>query len=281
MKNNIFTSIVIFLFILDINSLAYSSTKNNSSKSLVSLKETILALDVTKNNSQQKLNKLLINQNMSLSKEIKEYKIFVDYLSYQIHSYCMEINNTYGSDSLSDLPCRESKNNVQSSIISQTIQTNDDKVELLENEFMNSLGDFDEMLLKEEELIAMQSRNNQSSSSEAKNGSSGSASNGGSNSNMLETSEENTSLKEQGQSSSKGKTAQQSEEYEQTQTGSRSRGKQKGSSDKKISNRRKLDEIDDDIVARQLKEAAENESNPKLKEKLWDEYYKYKKKTLN
>lgn len=36
---------------------------------------------------------------------------------------------------------------------------------------------------------------------------------------------------------------------------------------------------DDDIVARQLREAAENESDPELKEKLWKEYEAYKKNT--
>ncbi len=34
---------------------------------------------------------------------------------------------------------------------------------------------------------------------------------------------------------------------------------------------------DDDIVARQLREAAENETDPVLKEKLWKEYEAYKK----
>jgi len=33
---------------------------------------------------------------------------------------------------------------------------------------------------------------------------------------------------------------------------------------------------DDDIVARQLREAAENETDPELKKKLWEEYYEYK-----
>jgi hypothetical protein len=37
------------------------------------------------------------------------------------------------------------------------------------------------------------------------------------------------------------------------------------------------DGTDDDIVARQLREAAENEKDPELREKLWDEYRKYKK----
>ena len=33
---------------------------------------------------------------------------------------------------------------------------------------------------------------------------------------------------------------------------------------------------DDDIVARQLRELAENETDPELKERFWDEYRKYK-----
>ena len=33
---------------------------------------------------------------------------------------------------------------------------------------------------------------------------------------------------------------------------------------------------DDDIVARQLREAAETESDPELREKLWQEYLQYK-----
>jgi len=38
---------------------------------------------------------------------------------------------------------------------------------------------------------------------------------------------------------------------------------------------------DDDIVARQLREAAEKETDPELKEKLWKEYEEYKKNTSN
>ena len=33
---------------------------------------------------------------------------------------------------------------------------------------------------------------------------------------------------------------------------------------------------DDDVVARQLREAAMREPDPKVREKLWDEYRKYK-----
>jgi hypothetical protein len=37
------------------------------------------------------------------------------------------------------------------------------------------------------------------------------------------------------------------------------------------------DARDDDIVARQLREAAMSETDPELREKLWDEYRKYKR----
>lgn len=37
------------------------------------------------------------------------------------------------------------------------------------------------------------------------------------------------------------------------------------------------DGSDDDVVARQLREAAEKEADPELKKKLWEEYRKYKK----
>jgi hypothetical protein len=36
------------------------------------------------------------------------------------------------------------------------------------------------------------------------------------------------------------------------------------------------DGSDDDVVARQLREAAESETDPALKERLWEEYRKYK-----
>jgi hypothetical protein len=41
----------------------------------------------------------------------------------------------------------------------------------------------------------------------------------------------------------------------------------------------RYDNNDDDIVARQLREAAENEKDPELKEKLWKEYEEYKENT--
>ena len=56
---------------------------------------------------------------------------------------------------------------------------------------------------------------------------------------------------------------------------SQSRGAANG--DRNISDDDEADYQDDDIVARQLREAAEKETDPDLKEKLWKEYRDYKK----
>ena len=39
------------------------------------------------------------------------------------------------------------------------------------------------------------------------------------------------------------------------------------------------DGSDDDIVARQLREAAQKETDPELRARLWEEYKKYKQST--
>jgi hypothetical protein len=54
-------------------------------------------------------------------------------------------------------------------------------------------------------------------------------------------------------------------------------GSRKGEQGPSRTDQRRADYEDDDIVARQLREAAENETDPELKEKLWKEYEEYKK----
>ena len=61
-----------------------------------------------------------------------------------------------------------------------------------------------------------------------------------------------------------------------TETASRD-GSRTGGKGGSADDRHRTDYEDDDIVARQLREAAENETDPELKEKLWKEYEEYKK----
>jgi hypothetical protein len=61
-----------------------------------------------------------------------------------------------------------------------------------------------------------------------------------------------------------------------TETASKE-GARKGGEGTAGTDQHRKDYGDDDIVARQLREAAENETDPELKEKLWKEYEEYKK----
>jgi len=61
-----------------------------------------------------------------------------------------------------------------------------------------------------------------------------------------------------------------------SQTASRD-GSAKGGQGPSSTDQHRKNYEDDDIVARQLREAAENETDPELKEKLWKEYEEYKK----
>jgi len=283
-KNNFFFLIIFFIFFNLISSPVYSFKNTNSSNDLNSVKEIIIALDVTRKKSQQNL--ININQNASLSKEINETSIFINYLSYQIKNYCSQIYNKYGSNALTDMPCHLMAEKIaeQTSAIyeeiEKEIETSEEQIANLDNEFMNSLGDFDEMLLIEDEMIASQSRKSDSSSM---NGGGQPGSDSSSSSNSNKNTNNSNSNSEKSPQSSQQKKDQNSAEKTQTKTtnsSSSAKGNQGRSSKEKSKRRRKLDEIDDDIVARQLKEAAEKETDTELKKRLWDEYYKYKQKTI-
>jgi len=250
-KKLILTSAIIFT--IGINTTLYSSeTKPTSSTKALS--DIITALDTTRN---KYYNKLLSHTSKILQ---KEYLIFTDYLSFQINDYCNELIKQYGNDSAKDLPCSLNK------LESNEQQTSEEMIASLDEELMGTLGEFDEMLLVEDEKISQISQqiSNQNKSDAQSGGSSSYGSSPG------------TSFKSKISNSSKNKQSNNQQKYKSNTSGNRN-SKQKN----KSLQRRNLDEVDDDIVARQLKEAAENEQNLDLQEKLWDEYYKYKKSIIN
>ncbi|MBW1895458.1 MAG: hypothetical protein JRI47_00215 [Deltaproteobacteria bacterium] len=178
-----------------------------------------------------------------------------------------------------------------------------DELAALDREFNDSLTEFDEMLLEELDAIRIESAEKMrdlaqeaeeaarrlrekgidldrpESCGEGEEGGEGEAQEGkestggkgesGSGSSAGEGKEAGTSTGSSGENSG-GKGG----GYGQGGDGDTSGGKgQQGPSRKK---ERAYDD-DDDIVARQLREAAENETDPELKEKLWKEYEEYKK----
>lgn len=181
-------------------------------------------------------------------------------------------------------------------------QTDDEKIALLDAELGNSLSGFDEQLLREQQEIAAKSRPSTTGDDAENNdgapggGAEGESENQGENSAAEAEGEDGKSGGEtpEGKSATgstseqSGETGETGEEADRGKPGSES----DGGSDQVASAGGPGSEAgpagtppdigdgkDDDIVARQLREAAESEPDPELREKLWDEYRRYKSST--
>ncbi len=285
MKNQFFLSVLIIIsFSLNIQ-IATARPQNNFSYQ--SLKETILALDHTRTKSQKEIKRLRNNPpSVYNKKQVNEFTVFYEYLSYQINEYCKQIGTDYGQNKLQDLPCDNSYAN-QAMLNSENyseqkeLKTASEQINELEDEFMVSLGNFDEMLLKEEQEISRTSRKKiKDSASQTNKNSKGSISSY----QGVEASDKKNTGKNQSSETSQNQEKNKAQQAREKQNRGKGYGmgrahKNQSANNNKTSDteKRKLDEINDDIVARQLKEAAEKETDPQLKEKLWQEYYRYKK----
>ena len=128
-------------------------------------------------------------------------------------------------------------------------QTADEQITVLDAELLKGLSEFDEMLLREQERVritapTMETAGGGAGGAEGKSGAAPARDSEGS----------------AGQGAGSGSGAQ------------HQRGRQKTPPDIP-------DGSDDDVVARQLREAAEKERDPELKKRLWEEYRRYKEGT--
>jgi len=144
-------------------------------------------------------------------------------------------------------------------------QTVDEEITALDAELLAGLGEFDEMLLREQERV----RAAAPMSDTAGGGSGGGAGDAG-------TAEGTAGVeREEGKSGA---------ESDGDGDGTRRYGGAAGRGARRQGSGQGTppdipDGSDDDVVARQLREAAEKESDPELKKKLWEEYRKYKEGT--
>ena len=170
-------------------------------------------------------------------------------------------------------------------------QTDDEKIALLDAELSSSLSEFDEKLLREQKELAEKSRSasaggsgEQSERGQGTSGKAGEGEGGGEGGNVAggsggesggESSPggESERQAESGQQGGTGGAGAEGNEQVASAGGASGDGRQAG----KIATPPDIpDGKDDDIVARQLREAAENEQDPELRAKLWEEYRKYK-----
>jgi hypothetical protein len=150
-----------------------------------------------------------------------------------------------------------------------------DEVAALDKEFNESLAKFDDKLLKEmDEIRAESAKKLQDLAQEAADAAKRLRDKGlDVDSSGSESSQETDWQKE---TSEGGRETGTTKDTADTDTASRDDSR-KGGKGSSAGDRGRTDYEDDDIVARQLREAAENETDPELKEKLWKEYEEYKK----
>jgi len=206
--------------------------------------------------------------NMNASEQ-EDYAAWIKQLREQFTETCHTLSKQPNLEVAADIPCAEyaSAYVVPVDIDIGQEYTDGEKTASIADEFHDSLGDFDEKLLREQDRV--KANRPQTASAQSSGGGGAGESEGGSGG----SSDSNSTggEKERRQSDQQGSNAE--EGTDQTHTGARGqpqRGNQANIPDDIP------DGSDDDVVARQLREAAEMEKDPELREKLWDEYRRYK-----
>jgi len=167
-------------------------------------------------------------------------------------------------------------------------QTDAEKIALLDAALGSSLSEFDEKMLREQKELAEKSR----TSSSGEGGEDQSTQAGGAEGGQAEgkAGRDAPGSPDGGESEQQRKAREQAESGGDADKGEENKGSDQvasagGASESGQQTGRTppppdiADGKDDDIVARQLREAAETEQDPELREKLWDEYRKYKSST--
>ena len=215
--------------------------------------------------------------------EQEEVHMFISYLDGRIYYYCEQLFHLGGTEALRQTECPISSGgslatSEYSSAPPAPERTAQEKFAGLEDEFSKSLGEFDDMLLAEQQKVASHaprtyedrdgsSRDQFETASGYGNGSknSGDSRTTGDSSKQAPTTE---------QSGAKQSPA--SSDVENGSTRGAGVGSTQPSTLPPTAGNKDLSKTDDDIIARQLREAAEQETDPEVKARLWEEYKKYK-----
>ncbi len=251
-------------------SLGHSADMRNSESDL---KQTIISLNKARN-SVLKRHSLVAQNDARAAQSNEDIVTFIAYLDGRIYHYCRMLFLDSGPNGLAGLPCPTSpegnlKENVFDSVPEFSGQTSGEKLAQLDQELETALGEFDDMLLNEQERVAAhipRQRESDGTEYDVQNGHS-SGPDGGRSAGGVAGEHQSTEPVTQESGSS-------------VQSGHSSEGAGSGKTAESrlppTEGPKDLSEADDDIVARQLREAAEQETDPEVKEKLWEEYRKYK-----
>lgn len=222
--------------------------------------------------------------------EQSDYLAWIRQMNEQFVQQCNMLTKTNQAalpgDLPADLPCDQALASglTHAAIDLASEHTEAEQTGTLIDELNATLGDFDERLLQEQARVKAQVPRTESSSGDSGGGDSG---NGGSGEGTPGAQDDG----EAGQDSDIAAGGEQGDADESQATRGQASGDKKSSSSEsgapgKAMPGRKSDVpdnipdgSDDDVVARQLREAAEKETDPELKKKLWEEYRRYKEGT--
>ena len=206
----------------------------------------------------------------SYTPEQADYADWIQQLSEQFATRCRELANTSPDLIPADIPCSEFNltYTARAEINIEHENSDGEQIAVTVSKFDQSLGEYDEKLLREAERV--KARRPQASAADsgagAGSGDSGEAGTG------AETGES------EGSPANGEQAGQQSDEQGSVASSGEDQSAQgsKESSSGSSAPPDTPDGHDDDVIARQLREAAEKETDPELKRKLWQEYKRYK-----
>ena len=165
--------------------------------------------------------------------------------------------------------------------------TGEERRAALDAELSRSLGKFDQLLLKEKEVLEQNKRPADAAEAASRGGGSGGSGSGSAGSGSAGSGSSGSGSSGEGDAGATGQEGSESQEAapggrqsgDQSAGGAVGGGTQGGGSSPETDSRVPADVSDghdDDVVARQLREAAMAEKDPELRERLWDEYRAYK-----
>ncbi|PNU20838.1 hypothetical protein C2E25_05490 [Geothermobacter hydrogeniphilus] len=244
---------------------------------VASIMSSILALDSARKTVVEELASL-----PAASPERIDSLDFIAYLNTRIGSYCKQLYQAGALVELERLPCPAAARyggrpaGADPPSASAPALTRAERTARLDEKLLDALGEFDEMLTKEEAKIA--SRTPKRRESGGAGGRRPAADSTGQQAAGERQATASVSERQEGAggtdstSAGGGRTATATED-----ASAESQGPVVSPGKPGFGGGRKLPPPeDDDIVARQLREAAQKEPDPELQRKLWEEYWKYK-----
>lgn len=220
--------------------------------------------------------------------EKQDYARFIAFLSGRISEYCRHLRIEGGEQAVAGLPCPDVVSSHSEEGTSFTLSKAEQVAEL-DKSLTEALGEFDQQLHREDQRIASRIPSERESGSgygvaggsgmgeqtgTGRYGGGGPAGSGGQAGSSNTGSDSQTGNQGSGPNNSGSS---QSGHGPQASAGGAGAGTgHPASTHQQPGGQQQIEEGYDDIVARQLREAAEKETDPELKKKLWEEYRKYK-----